>query len=344
LSELAAIADDLPESYSGKEVGRITRGAAWALKARVELFNGKYADCIASCNNVLGKYELYSNYAELFRIQNENNREVILDVQHVENDYPLRLGIFPPQSAGGWWSVNPTQKLVDSYEMSNGKTIDDPASGYNPEDPYKNRDPRLMATIIVPGSMYLGSYFDPLNPASRDYYAAYNYTGYAVRKYITNLSDYADRWNTGLNIPVIRYAEVLLMLAEAKIELNQVDESVYDAINQVRKRAGMPEADRTVYAGQEKMRELVRRERRVELAIEGLRFFDVQRWRIGSEMNGPVYGSRLGTVDPATGKLTLTADRILSERRVFDESKNYLWPIPQREIDINSKITQNPGY
>lgn len=345
-SELEAITADLPESYSGSDEGRITSGAAWALKARVELYNGQFADCIASCQNIMGKYTLFPDYSELFRIQNEHNSEIILDVEYVENDVPLgNLGVLVIESSGGWWSVNPTQSLVDTYEMSNGKTIDDPTSGYNPDDPYKNRDPRLDATIIHPGSFYDGRYFDPLNPALIDYYAVYSYTGYAVKKYVPELSDFPDMWNTGLNIPVIRYAEVLLSFAEAKIELNQIDDPMYDAIDEVRQRAGMPVVDRAVYSSQSTLRDLIRRERRVELALEGLRWFDIQRWKIADEvMNGPVYGPRLGTVDPNTGALTLTSERILSEQRSFDESKNYLWPIPQREIDINKGLEQNPNY
>ena len=345
-SELEAITADLPENYSGSDEGRITSGAAWALKARVELFNGQYADCIESCQQIMGKYTLFPNYSELFRMQNEHNSEIILDVEYVENDVPLgSLGVLVIESSGGWWSVNPTQSLVDSYGMSNGKTIDDPTSGYNPDDPYKNRDPRLDATIIHPGSFYDGRYFDPLNPALIDYYAVYSYTGYAVKKYVPELSDFPDMWNTGLNIPVIRYAEVLLSFAEAKIELNQIDDPMYDAIDEVRQRAGMPVVDRAAYSSQSTLRDLIRRERRVELALEGLRWFDIQRWKIADEvMNGPVLGPRLGTVDPNTGALTLTSERILSEQRSFDESKNYLWPIPQREIDINKGLEQNPNY
>ncbi|HTN07355.1 RagB/SusD family nutrient uptake outer membrane protein [Agriterribacter sp.] len=344
--ELAAIAPDLPESYSGADEGRVTSGAAWALKARLELFNGKYEDCVAACEKIIGKYSLYGSYTDLFRMQNEHNSEIILNVEYIANDVPMYgLGVLVTESQGGWWSVDPTQSLVDSYEMKNGKTIEEPSSGYNPDDPYKNRDPRLEATIIHPGSFYEGAYFDPLNPSSIDYYAVYSYTGYAPRKYTSHLADFSDMWNSGLNIPVIRYAEILLSYAEAKIELYQLDNSVYDAVNQVRQRVGMPVVDQSVYNSQSKMRELVRRERRVELALEGLRWFDIQRWKIGGEvMNGPVYGSRLGMVDPATGKLTLTTERIVSEQRVFDESKNYLWPIPQREIDINKGLLPNNGY
>lgn len=346
LDELGAIAGDLPDSYSGSDVGRITRGAAWSLKARTELFNEKYEDCIASCSQVMGKYSLFPSYTDLFRIQNENNSEIILDVQYIANDLPLwSLGVLVTESAGGWWSVDPTQSLVDTYEMQNGKLITDAGSGYNPDEPYKNRDPRFGATIIAPGSFYEGSYFDPLNPSGIDYYAVYSYTGYAPKKYTSHLADIPDMWNSGLNIPVIRYAEILLTYAEAKIELNQIDETVYNSIDAVRLRAGMPATDRTVYNTQDKMRELVRRERRVELALEGLRWFDIQRWKIGEQvMNGPVLGPRLGSVNPTTGALTLTSERILSEQRTFDASKNYLWPIPQHEIDINKKLVQNPGY
>jgi hypothetical protein len=346
VDELAAAAADLPDNYTGGDQGRITNGAAWALKARVELYNERFADCIASCSNIMGKYSLFSSYTDLFRIQNEHNPEIILDVEYIANDVPLyNLGVLVTESSGGWWSVNPTQSLVDSYEMSNGKTIDDPSSGYNADDPYKNRDPRLNASVIYPGALYQGSYFDPLDPAAIDYYAAYSYTAYAVRKYTPNLADFSDMWNSGLNIPVIRYAEVLLTYAEAKIEMNELDNSVYDAIDAIRIRAGMPAVDQAVYNNVAKMRDLVRRERRVELALEGLRWYDIQRWKIGGDvLNGPVYGSRLGQVNPANGNVTLTSERIVSEQRVFDESKNYFWPIPQHEIDINKNLEQNAGY
>ena len=114
-------------------------------------------------------------------------------------------------------------------------------------------------------------------------------------------------------------------LCRGKDRLDQIDNSVYDAIDAVRLRSGLPAVDRSNYAAQSELRELVRRERRVELAMEGLRFYDIQRWRIGEEvMSGPVYGSRLGTVDRVTGKVTYTTpDNILNETRVFDPAKNY---------------------
>src|SRR5690606_13315762 len=144
------------------------------------------------------------------------------------------------------------------------------------------------------------------------------------RKYVDSPNLYENIWSNGMNAIVIRYAEVLLMYAEAKIESNQLDNSVYESIDKVRLRAGMPAVDRSVYNSQQKLRELVRRERRVELAMEGIRWFDVCRWKIGETvMAGPVMGALLGKVDPTNGKLTLGTERIFVENRVFDARKNY---------------------
>ncbi len=350
LDELTEIAPTLPDKYRGGDVGRVTKGAALTLRARMEIFKGDYAACAATCEQIMKLgYSLFQDYKGLFKIANVNNEEVIMDVQYVENLAKNSiLGVMPPASVGGWSSINPTQALVDTYECMDGKTIKE-STNYNPKDPYKDRDPRLAATIIYPGCLYEGSYFNwiDIKDPTGDYYAPYgrSKTGYHPRKYIDNLSDYADMWNTGMNAIVMRYAEVLLMYAESKIELSQIDESVYKALNDIRKRAGMLEVDRTVYNNQAKMRELVRRERRVELAMEGLRWFDICRWRIAEEvMPGQVYGALLGTVDAGTGALNLTDERIKVEIRLFDPAKNYLWPIPQSVIDATPAIEQNPGY
>lgn len=355
LSELAAIAPNLPQSYTGSDVGRITKGAALALRARIELYNQDWAACITDCQSVMQLgYSLFPNYTNLFRIQNEDNSEVIADVEYQENIDPnYTVGVMPSFSYGGWSSLDPLQSLVDAYEMSNGKTIDDPTSGYDPNNPYANRDPRLAATIVYPGELYpdasgTPNYYDPLDASSSDFYNSGNntsVTGYTVKKYTAVLSDFNNLFNTGLDAILIRYAEVLLTYAEAKIESGQIDATVYTALNQVRNRAGMPSVDQTVYNSQSTLRTLVRRERRVELALEGLRWFDIQRWQIGPQvMSGPVYGSRLGSVNPMTGALTLTADSIKVETRVFNPAQNYLWPVPQSEIDIDKNLTQNAGF
>ncbi|MDE1193352.1 MAG: RagB/SusD family nutrient uptake outer membrane protein [Arachidicoccus sp.] len=351
LSELAAAAQDLPTSYPAAQLGHITKGAALALKMRIELFEADYTDCVADAQQVMQLgYALYPSYSGLFRIGNEGSSEDILDVQYMENTHPNgTLGVMLPNSIGGWSSIDPLQALVDNYEMANGKPITDASSGYDPNHPYDNRDPRLKETILVPGGAYADSSFtdyDPLDASSNDYYSGNNSsrTGYEVLKFTSYQKDFDNIWNTGLDMMLIRYAEVLLSYAEAKIELGQIDATVYNAIDQVRVRAGLPKTDQTVYNSQSTLRTLVRRERRSEFAMEGLRWFDVQRWQIAPQvMTGQVYGARTGTVS-STGQVTFTGSNIPVETRLFDPTKNYLWPIPQAQRNIDKNLTQNPGY
>ena len=349
--ELKEAAVDLTYSKGG---ARMSKGAALGLLARCYAFQKKYQDVINTTQEIIssGTYKLFDNYATLFEEANENNSEVMMNIEYVVNVQGYTsLGIMLPNSMGGWGSIVPTQSLVDAYETAAGKPIGESTS-YNPANPYENRDPRLSATIVYPGASYNGKYFDPLSRSSDDYPTAADNassTGYNYKKYIQNPSSYAHLWNVGTNIIVMRYAEILLLNAEAKIELGKIDNSVYENIDLVRERAKMPKVDKAIYAAQGKLRELVRREFRVELAGEGRRRFDIIRWGIAKDvMNGTVYGSLSeGKVDPATGKVTFNSltDRFTSESRTFKADKNELWPIPQAVID-NSKGTlkQNPGY
>ncbi len=349
IKELAEVSQMLPLSYSGANMGRITKGAVLGLKARMELFEEKFEDAATTAKQIinLGRYSLLPSYIDLFTEDYEDNNEVLFDVQYIENDYSNWLqGAFSPVKDGGWSSVTPTQSLVDAYECIDGKTIVD-SPLYNVELPCAKRDPRLDATIIYPGAKWEGRFYNSIEEDSSDFYERNNAskTGYSSRKYLYPLSGFNDMWNNGLNIMAMRYAEVLLIYAEAKVESNQMDHTVIDALNQIRTRAGMPVVDEAIYNNQTSLRTLIRRERRVELAMEGLRWFDIKRWKIGEEvLSKPVTGSRLGTVNSDTGEVKFIGlDHIQVENRVFT-SRNYLWPIPQSEIDINSNLTQNPGY
>ncbi|MHA4811325.1 RagB/SusD family nutrient uptake outer membrane protein [Flavitalea flava] len=363
LGELSAIAPDLPVSYSGGDIGRITQGAAIALKARIELFNQMYPDCITDCQKLMTTpftYDRYSSYIDLFRQPFANNKEVILDVQFKANDNPFQwTRNLTINSLGGYCSAAPTQSLVDAYETTDGRTIDDPGSLYNPAQPYQNRDPRLAATVFYPGSRYssslgYGMYYDPISssPQTVDHWGNNNCspTAYAERKLTPVIADFpGDPNNSGLNVILIRYAEIKLMDAEAKIESNQIDASVYDDIDFVRTRpdVNMPKVDQTKYNDQASLRTLIRRERRVELALEGLRWFDIQRWQIGEQvMTGQVTGSLIGTVSQTDGSVSLTPGTTITAGapRTFNPAKNYLWPIPQTEIDLNKNLVQNPKY
>lgn len=356
LKELGEAAEALPVQNMRESNGHVTSGSALALKARLELYEGKYTEAMADAKKVMGMqvYKLFPDYRGLFLIDNEgSNEESILEVQYIENNYANNIWQHVlPNKEGGWSSISAVQSIVDAYEMTNGKPIDDPASGYDPNNPYKNRDPRLAMTILYPGAWFDGRFYNSIDPASVDFHqnAAAPRSGYNVLKYAKVVSP-ALLQNGGENVLVIRLAEVLLTYAEAGIESGVVNQSVLDAINQVRARAyGVSMSETSLYPAvttndPTELRKIIRRERRVELAFEGLRYFDIKRWNLGPQvLNGPLYGTVEGSVDPTTGVVTWSGTRIKIEDRQFHPERNYLLPIPQGELDANPNITQNPGY
>jgi len=343
LSEAAAL---LPVSYTGADKGRITSGAAWALKARADLWAGRYQLAIDAANQVKG-YTLYGSYQNLFKYVAENNSEIILDKQFIKDSYKNNVfNLLAPYSQKNATSYYvPTKAIADAYETLSGKNISDQTSGFDPYHPYDNRDPRLHFSMYVNGDVLPnGATYKPIpNSGGTDAvgstYLATS-TGYNIKKYI-NAEDYADPTNSGINIILLRYAEVLLTLAEAKIELNQLDQSVYDAINMVRNgRSDVKLPPIQTGLSQAQLREVVRHERTVELAFEGLRLFDIRRWKTAETvMQGPVYGITY----PDQNNQLLTV-QVVSFNRVFDKSRHYLWPVPQKETNLNPNLKQNPNW
>ncbi|MDE3184572.1 MAG: RagB/SusD family nutrient uptake outer membrane protein [Bacteroidota bacterium] len=363
-NELEAIAailpsqDELPES----ENGRITKGAALALEARVLLYQGdRMADVVTICEKLMnnqatyGHYSLAANYSDLFSSPTVNkvNPETILSLQYVPTIRTWNeLWDFVPRSIGGRVSsMAPTQELVDSYIMLNGKGISDTGSGYDENNPYMNRDPRLTATVVYDGYKWVkpdgsikiihikpGSDPDPsapdeYNPASQ----SSSPTGYYWRKYFdpSALANFVS----GNNLHLIRYAEILLDYAEAKNSLGQMDETVWDkTIKLLRQRAGFTDPGALDYPGNTDMTNIIRRERRAEFAMESLRTDDIRRWKIAdSVMNGYAHGARFGDPSVDNGYIRV-------QKRQFDPARDYLWPIPSSEISLDDKLTQNPGY
>jgi hypothetical protein len=345
LTEAAAL---LPVTYGAADKGRATKGAALGLLARAGLYAGRYEKAAAAADQVmkLGVYGLYDSYEKLFSYAAENNKEVILDQQFVKDVYKHNVFAFlaPYSQKNGGSTVVPTKALVDMYETLDGKRITDAGSGYDPAKPYANRDPRLKFSVFLEGdALPSGITFQP-RPSSgtadaigSTYIAST--TGFNIKKYINN-EDFADPANSGINIILLRYAEILLTYAEAKIELGQTDATVIAAINQVRNGRTDVKQPSIKATTQAALREIVRHERAVELAFEGQRLFDIRRWKVAEKiMTGPVFGI---TYPDATGKLVTV--QAASSNRVFDASRHYLWPIPQKERDLNPNLTQNPNW
>lgn len=344
-AELTAAAGQLPLAQADK--GRITKGAALALNARAMLYAGRYQAAAAAAKAVmdLHAYSLYPEYKKLFSYGAENNAEVILDKQFIKDIYPSNIFtvLATPSLANDGLYFVPTETIVNAYEMANGRNISDPASGFDPYHPYQNRDPRLAYSVFFPGStLPNGKTFNSLpgsgTPDALGFNASSSTTGFTIRKYV-NADDLSDPLNSGINIILLRYAEVLLTYAEAKIENRSVDQSVYDAINEVRQRADVNMPAITPGKTDEQLREIVRHERMVELAFEGQRFFDIRRWKVADQlMDAPIHGM---TYANANGQLIRVNVQF---KRSFQAGKDYLWPIPQKERDLNKHLTQNPGW
>jgi len=330
-----------------EEKGRVTKGAALALKARAMLYASRYQEAAAAAKEVidLNVYSLYPSYEKLFSYEAENNQEVILDNQYIED---IRgnsaFGYLAPFSQQARGEVVPTRKAVDAYQMNNGKDISDPSSGFDLMNPYANRDPRLRYSVFVVGDkLPNGETYNSLPSSGTADAIGYSEnstpTGFNIKKYV-NKEDFAEPWDCGINIILMRYAEVLLIYAEAKIEANQIDQSVFDAINLVRQRPDvkMPPVTGT---SQEDLRNIVRDERLRELAFEGLRYFDIRRWKTAEDiLPGIIYGMTYYSNQDREFK-TISLPSFV---KAFNTGRDYLWPIPQKETELSPKLSQNSNW
>ncbi|WP_142682846.1 RagB/SusD family nutrient uptake outer membrane protein [Chitinophaga polysaccharea] len=371
--ELDSAAASLPVSYTATDYGRATKGAALTIKARAALYNEQWKVAADAAKAVmdLNVYRLDDSYPRLFSYDGKNSPEVIMALQYQlpvinwAGPYPLLC-----RNAGGASNKIPTQSLVDSYECTDGLTIDQ-SPLFNPQQPFANRDPRLGYTIALPGSVFFNYQFEThkdslmcwnynTTPATRianqDATNAYaSFSGYCWRKYV-DLKDKDNTRQSTLSIILARYAEILLIYAEAKIEANELDGTVYQAINAVRGRPGVNMPVIPPGSTQAALRSAVRKERLYELAMEGFRMFDIRRWKIADKvMKGPLYGRVPRGLLAAAPKIDANgiadysavpnrADMRVIEVRTFNATRDYLWPIPYIETQTDPLIVQNPGY
>ena len=380
--------------WKPRERGRVSRGVAYGLEARIQLLMGNYQAAADAAKKVMdsGSYDLNPNFGDLFKkagqaanAGNEIMFELVLpdDQANPVSYIALGQGSRALSAQSGRF---PLQALVDRFEATDGKRIDQSAV-YDPKNPSKNRDSRLKWTVTMPGDTITGLVGGTRRRVVYNIYDAntrtYNFTtgawaatanadvsnafgpvkngmGYLWAKY--TYDDAQDMFTSKTGFIYMRYAEILLTYAEAMVELNKADATVLAALNKVRKRARQPDITPDVAASQARLRQLVRRERTVELANEGLHLVDIRRWKTAQlVLNAKVYGASLAAASPAPipgfgtpgseQDLNDVPDytagdalRLKRETRVFQE-RHYLFPIPQGEIDRTARgLTQNPGW
>lgn len=387
----------LPVEHAASEYGRATKGAAYALRGKVHLYDKEWQSAINDFEEIVYNksnnygYALDDDYARVFKLYNgAKSPETVFSIQNksgVGTEYGMQIqALMGCRGAYGscWNNTVPSTQLVDMYEFKDGRPFnwDEIFPGYNAMTPeqrkellsvemdgsgtivglreadtakilsaYTCRDPRLMATVIVPYSHYMGNIGRTTNVDlifALDHNLAGNANGgtiqnnagwvsYLYRKFVTEGDQggaISNRLHTPFAFPLIRFADVLLMLSEAYNEAGQLDKAVTE-FNKVRARVGMPGLNSgpawMVVSNKEQMAERIRKERAVEFAGEGLRFSDLRRW--GYE----IAHKTLNNVDA----VNIYGEPIYTH--LFTE-RDMLWPILGVERERNKELTQNPGW
>lgn len=338
--------------------GRATKGAALALKSRLLLYAAsplyvdfgdideankpsdatlwKAAADAAKAVIDLNQYELAPAYDDLFK-NDFQNKEYIF-VRRYPSNSDFEKSNFPV-SYGGKGGTNPSQNLIDDYEMLDGTAFDwsDPVKAAHP---FENRDERLLATVLMNGVLFKGKRIATY-PGGADAMPNPNATktGYYLRKFLNeNVNIQTGGGSDGHVVPLFRLAEIYLNYAEALNEYDPTNPDIAVYLNKIRERVSLPDVPSGLT--QEQMRTLIHHERRVELAFEEHRFWDVRRWKVASSTLGATVKGVKITQDDA-GNFTYSPVQV--EQRVF-QPKMYWYPIPQSEVLKLHHWEQNKGW
>ena len=383
VSECTDIQDSMrtESMVNGNSYGHITQGAALALKAQAlvfaasPLYNGGNIDpnnpltgypsydinrwqlAAQAAQTVinLAAYSLVPSFTNVFITQASpvgSNTESIFWVQ-VGTNTSVEKTNAPSgyTSAGGNGQTSPTQELVDAYPMSSGLLITDPASGYDPSNPYQNRDPRLAATVFCNGALWLDRPVQTFDGGldKPGGITQQTKTGYYMRKFMgpfesSNPPEYS---NTVHDFIYYRYAEILLDFAEATNEYSGPSSAVYDVLISLRQRAGIIPGVNQLYgleAGMDQgaMRLAIQNERRIEMAFEEHRFWDIRRWKIAAQAYNTTPLQGLDIQQTSAGLLIYNPISVLTT--TFFDPKMYFYPIPYSEVVKNPQMKQNPSW
>jgi hypothetical protein len=354
IDELTAAANDLPgqKSLAATESGRATKQAALAFLGRMYLSEKRFGEAAATFKQIvdLGENIIDPDYAGLFNTANENSKEIIFSLQHVPGQAPNAM----PQHAypainGGWHIINPLGSLADEYGFADGTPFSYDSPKYNPKDMGANRDPRFRATFLWDGTTFGGRRYvvhpDSVNSLDQLTYSKQaTRTGYGLRKFFDESFSGSLTADYGGNLPIVRYAEVLLSYLEAELEAGTpITQALLDqTINAVRGRTSvnLPKITETNTAA---LRTILRRERRIELAFEGTRLWDLLRWGTADQF---LAGDFWGAAFPDSKRYATTSKKIDPKFRWFVTSKKFRkgtdehWPIPETEANVNPKLAK----
>jgi hypothetical protein len=319
IDDLTYAATNLPNTAYA---GHVVRGTALGYLTKVYLAQRQYQLAATTAKTIIteGKFSLYQGgYKNIFLKpgQNTANTEIMLSGRYnVPSAFSPADYLYTYSS-----SFQPISNLVNDYEAKDGLPITS-SPLYDPKNPYNNRDPRLLATILTPGVLYKGGI--PFVPAQIGATA-----GFLNKKGVDSTRATVIGTQSDQDWIYLRYADVLLMYAEAQNEVSGPDQSIYDAVNAIRQRATVNMPKLPLGLSQSDMRTRIRHERRIELALEGQRYFDLKRWQLDRVILPSIK-------DPNAAQRTFPL-------------RDTLWPVPQTEIDIaravgNASFTQTPGY
>ena len=354
LKDLEFAARHLPKEWDSKWDGRLTKGAAYAYMCRTALFAKRWDVAITAADEIkkLNKYDLMDNYEDVFKVA--GNKEIIFSIAYKIPDMPHYFDrYFAPDGKQGIRRAVPTSELVDSYDMADGTPFS--WSGSMANDPYVGREPRFYASIIYNGATWkekkiytyvdaengFAAYRDNMNPGEKQ-----TVTGYFIRKYLQeNNADFDDKGSDQFWIEM-RYAEVLLNLAEALAEqdYSKNQDDALEALNEVRERVNLPKRTTEEAPDKDSFMKLLRKERICELAFEGFRYWDLRRWRLAGEVidGKQAHGTKITKKDDNT----YTYEQVSCDDNInrFFPERYYLLPIPVDELQNNPLCENNSPW
>ena len=375
---------DLPEyvAAGSAEFGRVSQCAALALLSRIYLYNEMYSEAVNAAERAMANsyHELYStgnpneDYVNLFNwtgraSRNAMNKETLLAFvynydlgESARTSHNLSRECWVP---GDYARFVPTNSMIEAYLTKDGQ-IWDPSTANSYEDVFKDRDPRMVQSILAPNTPWEGGKSGDLLSTDDKIYtyplltnnktAAMTYSGYYMRKYVEpSTVKYVGHDDNDL--VMLRYAEVLLNYAEAKERLGGLNQSDLDkTINLLRDRVGMVHMKLDNLPAGSDIRTEIQRERRIELFFEGHRYFDIIRWKQGHLLGEDLLGVNKRWLDQSRLAVDLNKDLtwktkdgqqylLIETGRTFNPDKHYLLPIPFKQMQLNPNLApQNPGW